>query len=73
MSQITLELPASVSEAEARFFLAMKLFELGRVSCAQAADLAGISKRDFIASAGKQGVAVFNYSIEDLASDLDNA
>ena len=53
--------------------LAAKLFEVGRLSCGQAAELAGYSKRTFIELLGKQGIAVLDYPAEELTDDLDHA
>ena len=39
--QEPIAIPQSVTEAEARLYLSMKLFEIGRLSCGQAAELAG--------------------------------
>jgi hypothetical protein len=36
------------------------------MSSGQAADLAGISKREFIENIGKYGVSVFGESVEDI-------
>ena len=47
MSQATIAVPPSVTEGEARLYLSMKLFEIGRLSCGQAAELAGYSKRTY--------------------------
>ena len=69
----TIPLPASVSADEARLFLAMKLFEIGRLSCGQAAELAGYSKRTFIELLGKHSVAVFDYAAAELDDDLAQA
>ena len=60
MSQLIVQLPGSIPEAEARLYLAIKLFEVGRLSCGQAADLAGYTKRPFLELLGKQGIAVFD-------------
>lgn len=73
MRQITLILPATVTEDEARLFLAMKLFEEGKLSLGQAAIVAGYSKRAFMEILGKHGVPVFDYPAEDLERDLRNA
>jgi predicted HTH domain antitoxin len=73
MSQVTILLPESISEAEARLSLAIKLYETGRLSCGKAAEVAGYSKRTFLELLGKQGVPVFDYPPEDLASDLQHA
>jgi predicted HTH domain antitoxin len=73
MSQTTIAIPPSVTEDEARFYLAMKLFEIGRMSCGQAAELAGYSKRVFMELLGKHGVAVMDYPASELQGDLAHA
>ena len=73
MSEMTVALPDSISEAEAKVCLAAKLFEVGRLSCGQAAELAGYSKRTFIELLGKQGMPVLDYPAEELTDDLDHA
>jgi predicted HTH domain antitoxin len=73
MTPFEIALPDSVTEAEAKFYLALKLYEVGRLSCGQAAELAGYSKRTFLELLGKQGAAVFDYSPDELASDVQNA
>lgn len=73
MSHVTIPVPESVSENEARLFLAIKLFELGRLSCGQAAELAGYSKRAFVEILGKHGVPVFAQPASELDSDLEHA
>jgi predicted HTH domain antitoxin len=73
MSQLTVALPTSVTEGEARLLLAIKLFEVGRLSCGQAAEMAGYSKRTFMELLGKHGVAAFDYDAADLTDDLKHA
>jgi predicted HTH domain antitoxin len=73
MSEMTIALPDSISEAEAKICLAAKLFEAGRLSCAQAAELAGYSKRTFIELLGRQGIAVLDYPTDELTDDLRHA
>ena len=70
MSDLTIALPDSISEVEARVCLAAKLFELGRLSCGQAAEMAGYSKRTFLELLGQQGVAVLDYPADELTDDL---
>jgi predicted HTH domain antitoxin len=72
MSQTTIAIPPSVTEGEARLYLAMKLFEIERLSCGQAAELAGYSKRTFMELLGKHEVAVMDYPAE-LQDDLGHA
>jgi predicted HTH domain antitoxin len=73
MSTATIHLPDTIGEAEARLILAVKLFELGRLSCGKAAEFAGFSKRTFIEVLGQQGVAVLNTPVDELARDIANA
>jgi predicted HTH domain antitoxin len=72
MSRSTIALPSSITEDEARLYLAMKLFEIGRLSCGQATEWAGYSKKTFIELLGKHGVAVMDYPAQDLQDDLRN-
>jgi predicted HTH domain antitoxin len=66
-------LPDSISSAEAQLLLAMKLFELGRLSCGKAAEVAGYSKRTFMELLGKNNIPVFDYPPNDLERELQNA
>jgi predicted HTH domain antitoxin len=73
MSQLNIAIPSSITEDEARLYLAMKLFEVERLSCGQAAELAGYSKRAFMEVLGKHGIAVMNYPDQDVQDDLRHA
>ncbi|MDO9154598.1 MAG: UPF0175 family protein [Paludibacter sp.] len=53
--------------------VASKLYEDGKLSSGQAAEIAGLSKRAFIELLGRYGVSVFSKSISDLHSDIANA
>ena len=53
--------------------IASKLYEDGKLSSGQAAEIAGLSKRTFIELLGRYGVSVFSTSISDLHSDIANA
>jgi predicted HTH domain antitoxin len=73
MSPATITIPPSITEGEAKLYLAMKLFEVGRLSCGQAAELAGYSRRTFIELLGKHGVAFMDYDPGELRDDLGHA
>lgn len=60
-------------EAEARLLLAVKLFELGRISTGRAAELAGLPKSQFLYSLGRFAVSPFGDEPEELERDLENA
>jgi len=63
-------LPFGISEEDVKLLLAMKLFEVGKVSLGQAAQLAGFTKRAFIDVLGQQHIPVCNYPAEDLRQEL---
>jgi predicted HTH domain antitoxin len=67
--ELTLELPITVSEDEAKILFAVKLYEAGKVSLGQAARLAGFSKGGFMDILGRHKVPVFNYDAADLAKE----
>ncbi|MBP6806875.1 MAG: UPF0175 family protein [Chromatiaceae bacterium] len=53
--------------------LAATLFNQGRITLSQGAEMAGLSKRTFMESLGRCGVSAFNHAPADLARDLANA
>jgi predicted HTH domain antitoxin len=65
-----IELPSGILPEDAKFLMAVKLFETEKLSIGQAAKLAGYSKATFIELVSKLGVAVVNYSPEDLAQEM---
>lgn len=66
MKTLTLKIPDSVNEMDFKMQLAAQLYEKGIMSSGQAADLAEISKREFIENIGKYGVSIFGESVEDI-------
>ena len=66
MKTLKLNIPDSVDEVEVKMQLAAHLFEKGILSSGQAADLVGITKREFLENVGKYGVSIFGESIDDL-------
>ena len=75
MKKLTLEIPDTldIDEKEAAMLLAVKLYEQGKLSLGQAADVAGLNKRTFAELLGKYGVSLFNYSPKELSRDVKNA
>ncbi len=61
------------AEQELRLVAAAKLYELRRLTLAQAAELAGLSVWAFSEALGRMGVSVLNLSAEQLAHDLRSA
>lgn len=60
-------------EAEARLLLAVKLYELGRVSTGMAARLAGMSRVEFMFALNRFGLSPIGLEPGELAEDLANA
>lgn len=52
---------------------AVKLFELGKLSSGRAAQLAGISRIEFLLALGRYQVSPCNTDAESLARDIANA
>lgn len=66
------ETPETISQ-ELSMLAAVKLFELGKLSSGRAAQLANISRVEFLNSLGRYQVSPFPLSPEDLAQDVLNA
>lgn len=62
-------LPPFVSDEDARLMLSMKLFETGRLSLGQAAQMASYSKQGYMDVLGHHGIAVADYPSSDLAKE----
>jgi predicted HTH domain antitoxin len=60
-------------EAEARLLLAMKLYELNRVTTGMAAQLAGISRVGFLFELHRFGLSPIGLDADELSGDLANA
>jgi predicted HTH domain antitoxin len=69
-TELKMDLPVNISEDEIKLLLAVKLYEVGKLSLGQAAHLAGFSKRGFIDVLGQHHVPVLNYSADDLREEI---
>jgi len=71
MKHLTLNIPESlnISETETIRFLAAKMYESGKLSLGQAADLAGLSKIAFSEILGDFNVSLINYPASDIIRD----
>jgi predicted HTH domain antitoxin len=69
-SELKVSLPPGLSEDEAKLLLAIKLYEVGKISLGQAAKIAGFSKRAFMEILGRYKVPIFAYSPEELRQEL---
>jgi predicted HTH domain antitoxin len=68
-------MPSTVllSDFDLKMTLAAKLFEEGKLSSGQAADMIGVSKKSFIEVLGKYNVSIFGYSMDEIENDVKNA
>jgi predicted HTH domain antitoxin len=75
MRKITLNIPDTIDldDREVLIIVASKLYEKGKLSLGQGAELAGLTKRAFAELLGKYNVSIFNYPSSELARDVKNA
>ena len=77
--QYTKQLPDAMQmtrvqfEQEARMAMAVKLFELKRLSSGQSARLAGIDRMSFLLGLHRYGAAMIDLDDDELRSDIENA
>jgi predicted HTH domain antitoxin len=57
-------------EAEAKRAMAVKLFELGRLSSGQAAQLAGIGRVEFLLTCKQMGVSTVEWDDKEIESEF---
>ncbi len=80
MTMMTIELPMAGLPSgaylqdnfsdEARFLLALKLFEQGRISSGKAGRLCDMGRVEFLLAASRSGVAVADLSEAELADEF---
>lgn len=69
----TLHMSREEFEAEARFAMAAKLFELGRLTTGQAAQLVPMSRYDFIRRISELGVAAIGWDVAEAEDEFKHA
>jgi predicted HTH domain antitoxin len=75
MKTLTVNLPDSIDldNSELSILVASKLYEQGRLSLGQAAEVAGLTKRSFAEILAKYEVSIFNFPASEIAKDVANA
>lgn len=66
-TNVIVQLPKrlGLSNFEVKMLIAVKLYETGKVTSGQGAEIAGLSKRAFIELLGKYNVSVFGYTLDE--------
>lgn len=62
-----------LNDREARMLLASRLYEKGKLTLGQGAEMAGLSKSTFMELLADYDVNLVNHSPADLDTDIDNA
>ena len=75
MKTLTINIPDSLDmeNKELAMLVSSKLYERGKLSLGQAAELAGLSKRTFAELLGQNEVSIFNFPASDISRDVANA
>ena len=73
MKTLQLKIPDNLDEKEVTLMLAVQLYDKGKLSIGQAAELVGMDKETFMSELGKYDISIFGETIEDIQQDLDNA
>ena len=75
MKTLTINIPDTldVNERELAMLVATRLYEQGKLSLGQAAEIAGLTKRTFAELLGSYNVSIFNFPASDLSKDVANA
>ncbi len=63
--------PEELTE-EIKLMVAMRFFEVGKLSIGEAAKLAGMDKWTFIEELDKHKISIFNYPPKELERDLED-
>ncbi len=81
MVTVTFELPEDALSSvrkdpdhfarELRLAAAVKWYEMGEVSQSRAAEIAGLSRSEFIEALGRFEVSVFQYSVDEIAEEVN--
>lgn len=68
MKQVTLNLPDNIDldETQISMLLAAQLYDMEKLSLGQAAQLVGLTKREFMDQLGKYDVSVFGETLDDI-------
>ncbi|MEF8809990.1 MAG: UPF0175 family protein [Bacteroidales bacterium] len=74
MKTVELQLPdeLNMDKKDLLVFLAVQLYDKGRLSLGQAAEMANMNKSEFMDILGKYEVSLFGETFRDIEQDLNN-
>ena len=75
MKMLTLNIPdnVDVDNKDLAMLVSTSLYEQGKLSLGQAAEVAGLTKRTFAELLGNFNISIFNFPASDLSRDVANA
>ena len=75
MKTLTINIPDALDfdNKDLTMILASRLYEQGKLTLGQAAEMANLSKRTFAELLGEYNVSIFNYPASDISRDVANA
>lgn len=75
MKTLKINIPDTVDfdANEALMAIASRLYDKGKLTLGQAANMVGLSNETFMELLANYGVQVFNQSISDIENDIENA
>lgn len=75
MKTLQINIPDTIvfDDNEALMAIAARLFDKGKLTLGQAADLVGLSKAAFMEILANFNVSLLNYSLSELNKDIENA
>lgn len=73
--KLILDIPDTlgINDREAKMLIASRLYEKGKLTLGQAANMVGLSKKAFIELLADYDVNVLNYPPSELDNDIQNA
>lgn len=65
-----IQLTSEEMRAQILLMAALKMLELGKLSSGKAAELAGLSRVEFLNACGRYGVSTYNYAADEVEAEL---
>ncbi|MFN8711997.1 MAG: UPF0175 family protein [Bacteroidota bacterium] len=75
MKKLAVNIPdqLDLNDTDLAMIVSSHLYEVGKISLGQAAEVAGLSVSAFSELLSKNNISIFNYSSSELSNDVKNA